>query len=810
MKHIRKCCVAVSVLFLLCALALSVCMASAEETPSGTFFRQTAPTGAGYGTISSAPAYQGEDGITLLFGSPGQMRPMIASDGGYAAGTAAEAARWTDGYRAVPSGGDSAILRWKAFAGGRVTFRGMAYNFYRYADDTDLAAAYGVAQRVQAPSEERGKITIDVYRTDGSATEILYQSGASENDFCLFIDEIAYDVRAGDEFLIVIGGSGAYCDVALYFDATFERMSAYYDFTAGEAEDIFADRTGNGNEIRLGYQFRSPEFDAEKGIRFTGGKSTDSFLFMQEYNTEPDFTDSLTDFSLRFTIIPEAGESWQYVLSTTCGDQWTKGFAVRTEFMGADASSGYALKLCINDGGKGSTDDFFFTNNGWITTLKVGNSYDVVVNISKTQRRAQMSATGTFFDGWTGTIYTGQINIAENWTMENDLNGLTVGAQNESGQEGFNGWVKDLGFYPYCAGTNGVGIADSPAVADIQTALPSADWTADEADLIAAYVEAGNGEVTLRLDDGGTATAKVAWSAFYDDGEYYLAGMAAADGYSGTVSVRADIDAYVATLLEDGRSIGFLSCGNDGMQKFALDSYRPAQQGYIYEHWYTDAALQSPFDEEQTITADVVLYGKATAAVYTIVYELEGGENPAEAKQSYTVEDSFALPVPHREGYTFGGWYTSRNFAQGTELERVENRTGELILYAKWNAIIYTITADSATGGSIRVASGAAFGEPVRVDAVPQEGYRLQSLTVTAADGTDIVLEDAGLFTMPAQNVTVQAVFAAASDGTGEETPAGGLGTGAVIGIVVAAIAVVGAAIAVPLLLKKKKSGPRH
>jgi len=85
------------------------------------------------------------------------------------------------------------------------------------------------------------------------------------------------------------------------------------------------------------------------------------------------------------------------------------------------------------------------------------------------------------------------------------------------------------------------------------------------------------------------------------------------------------------------------------------------------------------------------------AAEYTVVFELNDTvTEPAEyaiGQRSYVIQKSetfyssgLDLPVPSRNGYAFGGWYTSTvpNVTHGafTNLTPV---LSDMVLYAKWN-----------------------------------------------------------------------------------------------------------------------------
>ncbi len=76
-----------------------------------------------------------------------------------------------------------------------------------------------------------------------------------------------------------------------------------------------------------------------------------------------------------------------------------------------------------------------------------------------------------------------------------------------------------------------------------------------------------------------------------------------------------------------------------------------------------------------------------------ISYVLNGGKNAKENPNGYTVAQPVVLAEPTRTGYTFDGWYTTADFAQGTRITATDTATsGDLVLYAKWNVNTYTIT----------------------------------------------------------------------------------------------------------------------
>ena len=120
----------------------------------------------------------------------------------------------------------------------------------------------------------------------------------------------------------------------------------------------------------------------------------------------------------------------------------------------------------------------------------------------------------------------------------------------------------------------------------------------------------------------------------------------------------------------------------------------PSKEGYTFEGWYWDKDVWSkPFTAnsllDTPISSDMSVYAKFSAIEYDITYENDGGthSNPV----SYTIEDSFALSVAEKIGYTFVGWYSDAAYT--TKVESVSaGSKGAITLYAKFEINNYTIS----------------------------------------------------------------------------------------------------------------------
>ena len=130
-------------------------------------------------------------------------------------------------------------------------------------------------------------------------------------------------------------------------------------------------------------------------------------------------------------------------------------------------------------------------------------------------------------------------------------------------------------------------------------------------------------------------------------------------------------------------------------EQTATEPIFPTKTGYTFDGWYTSSdegtTLETEFDFTAPITSDITLYAK-WLELYTITYELNGGENKTNNPASYNVEtETITLAEPTKTGYTFDGWYTDASLTI-KKIEITKGSTGDIKLYAKWIANKSTIT----------------------------------------------------------------------------------------------------------------------
>ena len=174
-----------------------------------------------------------------------------------------------------------------------------------------------------------------------------------------------------------------------------------------------------------------------------------------------------------------------------------------------------------------------------------------------------------------------------------------------------------------------------------------------------------------------------------------------------------------------------------------------------------DANAHVEYKDDQKL----YLVSGAVARPLTVTFDPNGG-TLAEAdktKSLMTGEPYGTLPVPSYEGYDFAGWYTEQNGGTKIESDTTVTVFGTQTLYAHWTEHEYTVTVvkiGMPEWGSVTpMSTKAKAGETVTLTATPTTGNRfLEWVFLNKPEGGGWV-NPVLTFTMPAEDVTVQAHF---------------------------------------------------
>ena len=132
---------------------------------------------------------------------------------------------------------------------------------------------------------------------------------------------------------------------------------------------------------------------------------------------------------------------------------------------------------------------------------------------------------------------------------------------------------------------------------------------------------------------------------------------------------------------------------------------------------------------------------KVNAVDFTISYTLDGGTNAANNPADYTVETAtITLEDASKDRYTFEGWYSDAAFTADNEVTEIATgSTGDVILYAKFNAITYNITytLDGGTNAANNPADYTVETATITLEDASKDGYTFEGWYSEATFTTD-------------------------------------------------------------------------
>ena len=184
-------------------------------------------------------------------------------------------------------------------------------------------------------------------------------------------------------------------------------------------------------------------------------------------------------------------------------------------------------------------------------------------------------------------------------------------------------------------------------------------------------------------------------------------------------------------------------------------SVSPTRKGYAFVGWYTDPSLSltTYYELGDTMPAyNGTLYAKWSLITYTITYHLDERttNNPSNPTNYTILTETITLLDPTVIHGTFGGWYTDPEF-NNPITQITKGSVGNLDIYAKETATIYTITFETNGGNTISPISGA-YGDPVVIP-TPTKGNSIFVGWFTDSSLTN----KAYISTMPGENITLYA-----------------------------------------------------
>lgn len=164
---------------------------------------------------------------------------------------------------------------------------------------------------------------------------------------------------------------------------------------------------------------------------------------------------------------------------------------------------------------------------------------------------------------------------------------------------------------------------------------------------------------------------------------------------------------------------------------------------------------------------------KSLSGKLVITFDPNNGDNSSRQEVYWKKEGApliAPIPKPTKEEHTFEGWYYDNKGENRKWDFETDRARYTMTLTAKWKANTYNVTVENDGNGTASAdPASAKMDDKVELIATPKSGYHFKEWEVISGN---VKIED-NKFTMPAENVTVKAIFernASSSGGGGGGT----------------------------------------
>ncbi|MDE6660606.1 MAG: InlB B-repeat-containing protein [Anaeroplasmataceae bacterium] len=171
-----------------------------------------------------------------------------------------------------------------------------------------------------------------------------------------------------------------------------------------------------------------------------------------------------------------------------------------------------------------------------------------------------------------------------------------------------------------------------------------------------------------------------------------------------------------------------------------------SEEGYQFEGWFLDEALETPATPKMVLEKDTTLYAKWTK-LYNIKFEAFGhGDGVEEIKNVLSLPKE--LPVLEEEGYQFEGWFLDEKFTLSAKPE--EEILKDVTLYAKWTKLYHISFETYAYGDAVEEIKNI-LSIPKELPVLEEESYEFagwfldEDFSIPAVPGTPLE-EDTTLY----------------------------------------------------------------
>jgi uncharacterized repeat protein (TIGR02543 family) len=200
-----------------------------------------------------------------------------------------------------------------------------------------------------------------------------------------------------------------------------------------------------------------------------------------------------------------------------------------------------------------------------------------------------------------------------------------------------------------------------------------------------------------------------------------------------------------------------------------VSSTEPTRAGFDFAGWGTAAngsgSNYTAGDQFSMPSSATTLYALWIANPYTVYFNANGGAGssvPSEINSKTGETVSIPDASPTRDGYTFNGWKDQSAGGGNSYTGSFVMPAGNLVLYAQWNAINYSLTYDANGGSGVPAQQTGILDERMTIASPESDPTKIGHWFAgwnTEADGTGVSYSAGEDFFMPLGGDTLYALW---------------------------------------------------
>ena len=184
-----------------------------------------------------------------------------------------------------------------------------------------------------------------------------------------------------------------------------------------------------------------------------------------------------------------------------------------------------------------------------------------------------------------------------------------------------------------------------------------------------------------------------------------------------TLYAKWEVEQFTITF--DSNEGSFVAAIHDDYGADIEEPDPPTRDGYVFEGWYEDENLNTPFVFDTMPPYDLTLYASWRGVdEVRITFETDGGSE-VETLSADSGDAIEAPEDPEKEGHTFEGWYLDESYEEAFAFDTMPEE--DFTLYAKWSVNVYTIAFDTLGGNDIEPITFE-YGEEISLPDAEKEG----------------------------------------------------------------------------------------